>query len=108
MDAKSSEIKKTIDHLKGYIKMLGENEIPIKTAYLFGSYAKGSYDEWSDIDVLLVSDVFQGVRFLDKEKIRKISLKYNHNISPIPFNTKDFDTTNLFIKEIINTGIQLV
>ena len=74
---------------------------------LFGSYAKGTFNDRSDIDVLLVSDSFEGIRFFDKEKIRKITLSYNSDISPLPYNTKDFDLTNLFIKDIINSGIQI-
>ncbi len=94
--------------LKGYIRVLEKNYFPIKSAILFGSYANGNYNEWSDIDVLLVSDAFEGVRFLDKEKIRRITLNYNYNISPLPYNTKNFDSTNLFIKEILSTGIKIV
>lgn len=108
MDKKTDTIKNVIDNLKGYIKLLEKNKYPIKTAILFGSYANGKYNEWSDIDVLLVSDAFKGERFIDKDKIRKITLSYDYNISPHPYNTKDFDSTNLFLKEIISSGIKLV
>lgn len=107
MDKERDKIDNIIQNLKGYIKLLESNNFPIKTAYLFGSYANGTFNEWSDIDVLLVSDSFEGIRFSDKEKIRKITLSYNSDISPIPFNTKDFDLTNLFIKDIVNSGIQI-
>lgn len=108
MDQKTDKIKNVIDNLKGYIKLLEKNKYPIKTAILFGSYANGRYNEWSDIDVLLVSDAFEGERFNDKDKIRKITLSYDYNISPHPYNTRDFDSTNLFLKEIISTGIKLI
>lgn len=107
MDKERTKIEKVLKNLKGYVKILEENNFPIKKAYLFGSYAKGTFNDWSDIDVLLVSDAFEGVRFFDKEKIRKITLSYNSNISPLPYNTKDFDLTNLFIKDIVNSGIQI-
>ena len=107
MDKERSKIENIILNLKGYIKLLERNNFPIRTAYLFGSYANGTFNDWSDIDVLLVSDSFEGIRFFDKEKIRKITLSYNSDISPIPFNTKDFDLTNLFIKDIVNSGIQI-
>ena len=48
--------------LKKYIEKLEENRIPIRQAVLFGSYAAGGSNEWSDIDIALVSDVFEGIR----------------------------------------------
>jgi predicted nucleotidyltransferase len=108
MDKERTKIDNIIQNLKGYIKLLESNNFPIKTAYLFGSYAKGTFNDWSDIDILLVSDSFEGIRFFDKEKIRKITLSYNSDISPFPYNPKDFDSSNLFIKEIIRSGIKIV
>lgn len=35
------------------IGLLSNNNISIKEAYLFGSYASGSEHEWSDIDTAL-------------------------------------------------------
>ncbi|OHB46831.1 MAG: nucleotidyltransferase, partial [Planctomycetes bacterium GWF2_40_8] len=66
-----AKVKNTIDR---YIRELNRNNIPIKEAILFGSCAKGNYQEWSDIDIALVSDIFEGNRIDDKDKIRKITL----------------------------------
>lgn len=101
----SSEI---IELVKKYISMLEENNFPIKKAILFGSYENGKYDKWSDIDIALVSDKFEGNRFLDRNRISRLTLDFNYNISPLPYNTKDFNEGDLFIKEIINTGIRIV
>jgi len=49
-----AKIKNTIDN---YLKALNRNDIPIKEAILLGSYARGNYQEWSDIDIALVSDI---------------------------------------------------
>ncbi len=94
---------------KNYIKELERNGFPILMAFLFGSYAKGNYDEWSDIDVALISKKFEGKRFLDKDKIRLITLRYNTNISPLPYRPEDFnEDEDLFVKEILSTGIRIV
>ncbi|MEA3359326.1 MAG: nucleotidyltransferase domain-containing protein, partial [Thermodesulfobacteriota bacterium] len=77
-----AEIKKTIDK---YLQLLNRNNIPIKDAILFGSYAKGSYQKWSDIDIALVSDIFLGDRIDDKDKIRSITLSVSSEIDIIPF-----------------------
>ncbi|MDU9049430.1 MAG: nucleotidyltransferase domain-containing protein [Candidatus Electrothrix sp. Rat3] len=41
------KIKKTV---RAYLSALQQNNIPIKEAVLFGSYATGKNHEWSDID----------------------------------------------------------
>ncbi len=38
------------------------------------SYATGNYKKCSDIDIVLVSDIFMGNRIEDKDKIRNITL----------------------------------
>ena len=52
------------DHVKNvieqYLIALQEHHIPIQQVFLFGSYATGNYTEWSDIDLALVSEVFEG------------------------------------------------
>lgn len=91
-----------------YLQALGRNNIPIKEAILFGSYARGNYQEWSDIDIALVSDIFEGNRIVDKDKIRKITLSISSEIEAIPFSPKDFNLQNPFAKEILTTGIRLL
>lgn len=36
------------------------------TIILFGSYARGDFNLWSDLDLLLVSDYFENIRFLER------------------------------------------
>ena len=99
------KIKNTIN---SYLQALHKNNIPIKEAILFGSYAKGNPQEWSDIDIALVSDVFIGNRIDDKDKIRKITLSISSELEVIPFSPNDFNEHNPLVKEIIKTGIRLV
>ena len=33
------------------------------TLVLYGSYARGDFNAWSDIDVIIVSEAFEGVKF---------------------------------------------
>jgi|SRR6056297_793928 len=47
-----------INIVKQYIKNLQKGGINISFAYLYGSYAKNTNEQNSDIDVLLVSDDF--------------------------------------------------
>jgi uncharacterized protein len=100
-----SKVKNTIDR---YLRALHKNNIPIKEAILFGSYAKGSQQEWSDIDIALVSNVFVGNRIDDKDKIRKITLSISSELEVIPFSPGDFNEQDPLVKEIIKTGIKWV
>ena len=45
----------------------------VKWAILFGSYAQGTFNEWSDIDLAIVSKVFVGDRFEDRKKSGELS-----------------------------------
>jgi predicted nucleotidyltransferase len=94
---------------KRYVEELDKNSIPIAKAFLFGSYANGKYEEWSDIDIALVSDKFIGDQFYDRRKIADVTLKLDVRIEPHTYKIEDFnENDDLFVKEILRTGIQIV
>ncbi len=99
---------KVKDKIDKYLIALKKNNIPINQAILFGSYAKGNYDEWSDIDIALVSDIFEGSRIKDRGKIRPITLKISCDIEVLPYRTQDFTLDDPFVKEIMETGIRII
>ncbi len=91
-----------------YIAALRENKVPINQAILFGSYAHGNYREWSDIDIALVSDIFEGKRFDDRGKIRKINLSVSSDLEILPYRPEDFTSDVPFVKKIMETGVKIV
>ena len=99
------KIEKTV---KSYLEQLERIGIHVQQAILFGSYASGKNDEWSDIDLAIVSNDFAGNRFEDRNKIRKITLQINSDISPMPYRPEDFNDSDYFVKEILETGIRIV
>jgi len=94
-----------VNLLKRYIAELERNEIPIRKAILFGSYAKGYAKEESDIDVALVSEVFSGDRFEDRRKIIPLRRKIDNRIEPLPFKPEDFENGGILVEEIRKTGV---
>jgi len=94
--------------VKLYLEQLERIGIHVQQAILFGSYATGKHDEWSDIDLAIVSKDFIGNRFEDRNKIRKITLKINSDISPMPYRPEDFNDSDYFVKEILETGIKII
>lgn len=87
---------------------LVSDEFPLRTVYLFGSYANGNAKEYSDVDLAVVSDNFEGSRFFDKKKLNKYILKSSIDLEIHPFRTEDFSEENPFVKEILRTGLKIV
>ena len=52
-----ANIKRLLAELKkGLLKLYGER---LKAVYLFGSYARGDYDDASDVDIMIVLDHYE-------------------------------------------------
>jgi uncharacterized protein len=100
-DKISSIIERFLDELK-------KNNINIEQAILFGSYAQGTFTTWSDIDLALVSSDFEGDRFKDRDKIRRIKLKISSDLEPIPYPPNEFTPDDPFVKQILKTGINVM
>ena len=102
------EIPATIrDTIAKYIRALEKNNVNVNRAVLFGSYAKGNYSEWSDIDLAVVSSAFEGNWIKDRKKIRAITLSISSDIQVLPYRPEDFILDDPFVREIIETGVRL-
>ncbi|MBL6996411.1 nucleotidyltransferase domain-containing protein [Desulfobacula sp.] len=99
---------KVLNSIKEYIQILNKNGVMITQAILFGSYANGRYNEFSDIDVALVSDQFEGIRFNDRNRIRKYKFEINPDIEPLPFTKENFTADDPFVREILETGFRII
>lgn len=82
--------------------------INILKVFLFGSQANGTAHDWSDIDLAVVSDDFQGMRFYDNEKIMRAKLNTSYDLEIHPFRPEDFTDDNPFVLEILKTGIRII
>ena len=92
-------------------KFVEESEkigIHLQQVILFGSYAKGNNNEWSDIDLAVVSDSFEGIRFNDNMKLSKPVVRANIDIETHPYRPEDFTEENPFVNEILKTGIRIL
>ena len=83
--------------------------IPIDKVYLFGSYAKGTADKHSDIDLCFFSGSFENQDTIEIVKMlfRMTRVYKGMDIEPHAFATSDLETDNPFIKEILRTGKEL-
>lgn len=92
---------------RGYGELVKE-KLDVKSIYLYGSYTKGTYTSDSDIDIAVVGDDFTGDPIEDTLMLMRIRRKVDNRIEPRPFKTCDFNSSNPFAKEIIETGILLI
>jgi len=98
----------------GLIKKLAEeiklSGLHLKKVVLYGSYAKNTQHEDSDIDVAFVADEFTNIGFEDVKLFVQQLVKYpTLNISPRTYNTRDFYVDrDPLVEEIIKTGIEIV
>lgn len=85
--------------------------MPVDKAVLFGSYAKGTADALSDIDICFFLDNYGGKRRVDVigEMLRLSNVPDYKNafFEPIAFPTSEIYNDNPFVKEILRTGKEL-
>jgi uncharacterized protein len=101
----SAEIK---DKLLKFALELEKSNITIDKLYLYGSYATGKNHLLSDIDIAVISDNFNGERYIDYDYFIDAILKVDRLIEPIPFRPEDFTEDNPFVKEILEHGIRII
>lgn len=92
---------------KNYIAYLRKNKIAVEKAYIFGSYARGNFNEDSDIDLALILKNSSN-NFLMQVELMKLGRKIDTRIEPHPFDESDFNTSNPFANEIMTRGIQVI
>ena len=105
--AKRTNLRTVKNIVKKYALLLNEN-IKVKSVYLFGSYANNRATEDSDIDVAVISDKFSGDIVDDMVYLMRFCDGIDLRIEPHPFTTKDFDKKNPFVREIIKKGIKII
>jgi predicted nucleotidyltransferase len=103
MAARNKMIRKCVNRFINEMK----NNYIVQAAYIYGSYSKGNANEWSDIDVAVVSPDFSENMFDERLKLMKIAANIDDRIEPHPFRVEDFDNSNPIVSEIQKYGILL-
>ena len=97
-----------IDTVRNYAREIYNSGITLRKVILYGSFAKGMQHEWSDIDVALVADEFEGVP-ADHNYFAHIRIKKPYvRIETSTYPTDYFQEGDPFIEEIKNTGIEII
>jgi predicted nucleotidyltransferase len=91
-------IVKSVQNYLTYVKQQG---IPVSYGVVFGSYAKNQSHQWSDIDVLVVSPLFDTIQTAEEhEKLWMFAARTDKRIEPIAIGEKQFkeDRSSLILE----------
>ena len=78
----------------------------IKQAILFGSFAKGTNHDDSDIDIAVVIKDYSNLLDIQLELMR-LRRKIDSRIEPHPFRESEFELSNPIVSEIIKYGREI-
>ncbi|PKL40550.1 MAG: hypothetical protein CVV44_02795 [Spirochaetae bacterium HGW-Spirochaetae-1] len=96
--------------VKRYISVLKETGFTIDHAYIYGSCARGDNSSDSDIDIMLVSDMFD----TDDDGILSspwlYTVKVDHRIEPVAVGSRRFksDTGSPLIEIVKKEGVKIM
>ena len=93
--------------VKKYLYFLKKNSINVEKAYIFGSYANGTNNEDSDIDLaIILKELKNGYDM--QVHLMKLGRKFDTRIEPHPFDEQDFINPSIpIVYEILQTGIEI-
>lgn len=84
-----------------------KNNLDCRQVFLFGSYAKGTNHEESDIDIAVVLGEFENPIEIQLDLMR-LRRSIDSRIEPHPFREKDFTPSNPVVFEIMQHGERLM
>ena len=94
--------------LKSWIELSDDDYKNLNSAFLFGSYAKNSQREDSDIDIAIVfDDLDDSNRFNTQVQLMLLAADIDTRIEAHPISKKMMNRNNPFAAEILKTGIKL-
>ena len=95
--------------IKNYAKELKKQNYPFSHIYLFGSYAKNTANQNSDIDVAVISDRLKKNWSENEIELWRLRRNIDSRIQPIGFTNKDFqNTSDPMVYEIKKYGIRII
>jgi len=83
--------KTIVSSVRHYLKTVDATGIHVSFGVIFGSHARGEANAESDVDVMVVSPIFDGDRKLDDvAKLWRCASKSEENIEPIACGEKQW------------------
>ena len=89
-----------------FVTLVGR-AVTVEAIVLYGSYVNGSPDEWSDIDIAVISPDFEGVPLWERQRIiSHATIDRDPSLAPIGYPSSEYHNpgSHSFLREIIRTG----
>ena len=81
--------------IKKYLAVLNEHQIPASYAVFYGSHARGDQREESDIDVLVVSDLFDKDWPRWNQLLWEATIYADYRIEPMPVTQDELERDDM-------------
>lgn len=99
----SKEVLKSINEFIKEIK----KHYNVEAIILFGSYAKGTNNDESDIDIAVITDDFEDI-YDCMADLMGMTWDIDARIEPHPISKEDYEkVATPLVQEVINTGIKV-
>ena len=101
--------EKIIRLIQKYVALLNDEGLSVRKAFLFGSYASGLATRDSDIDVMIVSDKYDGTDDRAAGKMWQLTKRVHTGIEPFLIGMDKFmnDESSPLISSIKQNGIEV-
>ena len=93
--------QKVVESIQRYLQNLERQGIRVSFAIVFGSQTRGDSNEWSDIDLVVVSPHFDdNVRHEDVNLLWRVAARTDSRIEPVPCGERQWleDTASALIE----------
>ena len=96
-----------IDIVDKYVEIVSKN-YDVIAIILFGSYAKGTQREDSDIDIAIITDDIKTDKFDEEVNLMQLRNNIDYRIEPHIISVTDYENDETpFVVEVKNTGIKV-
>jgi predicted nucleotidyltransferase len=88
-----------------------KKELSPRLVVIFGSRVRGDSSKESDIDILIVSDFFEGKPFLGRMPMMLRTFKFAWPVDYLCYSPEEFEeirSSSVIIREALNQGIEVV
>ena len=101
--------KQIIDIVKAYVSALNKSGISVQKAFLYGSYARGEATEDSDIDIMLISSIFDKNDMDARIKAWSLTRQVDIRIEPYTVGLQKFltDEVSPLLQIVKQEGIEI-
>jgi predicted nucleotidyltransferase len=95
-------VLKIIHHFKD---LLEQKEVKVDKIILFGSFARGNYNEISDIDLIVISDDFGTMNYWERiDFLAEAIYEIFEPIEALSFTTSEWEQNDFFLHDYARDG----